>query len=143
VKLFSQNTKIEALKRVPLFSGLSKKELVLLAKAAEDIELDQGYVLCKEGRSGSEFFAIVEGQATVSRKGRKRDSFGPGDFFGEIALISDVPRTATVVAATPIRVFVLTRQSFRSLLIDSPVVQEKVMAALAERLAAVKADAAL
>jgi CRP-like cAMP-binding protein len=136
VRLFPQNTKVEALKRVPLFAELSKQQLTLLAKAAEDVELEPGHVLCKEGALAREFFAILEGEAKVARKGRARRRLGPGDFFGEIGLIADVPRTATVTAATPLRVFVLTRQSFRSLVGANPAVQERVLAALESRLAA-------
>jgi CRP-like cAMP-binding protein len=140
VQLFSQNTKVEALRRVPLFAGLSKKELEQLAKQAEDMEIEQGKTLCTEGETGREFFAIVEGEAEVTRGGRAIATRGAGDFVGEIALLADVDRTATVTAKTPLRVFVLTRQAFHSLVAASPGVEQKVLLALAERFASVTDD---
>jgi CRP-like cAMP-binding protein len=133
VRLFSQDTKVSALSRAPLFEGLSKKELTALARSTDDLEVPAGKVLCKEGELGHEFFVIVEGKADVRRGGRKMDTLGPGDFFGEIALVEKSHRTATVTAATPLRFFVLTSQSFWSLLDHSPQVERKVLRALAKR----------
>ena len=110
MRLFNQDTKVQALKRAPLFDGLSKKELVALARVTEDLEVPAGGVLCKEGETGQEFFVIVDGKIEVTRKGRRLAARGGGDFVGEIALLEDVPRTATVKAKTTLRVFVLTRQ---------------------------------
>lgn len=134
MRLFSQNVKIERLKRAPLFEGLSKKELTELARLTDDLQLDAGRVLCKEGTVGQEFFVIVDGTAEVTRKGKRVAMRGGGDFFGEIALITDTRRTATVKATSPLRCFVLTRRDFRRLLDESPSVERKVMHALAERL---------
>jgi CRP-like cAMP-binding protein len=135
--LFSHDTKVEALARAPLFSGLSKQELGQLAKATEDLEVEAGKVLTREGDLGREFFVIVEGEVSVTKDGEEIRRLGPGDFFGEIALLYDsARRTATVTALTPLRFFVLTRQSFRSLLEHQPEIEEKVVAALEERLAA-------
>lgn len=131
--LFSQDTKVAALKRAPLFEGLSKQELTLLARACEDLDVAAGRVLCREGESGSEFFVIVEGQVKVEQGGKELTTLGPGDFFGEIALVENVKRTATVTATTPLRFFVLTRQAFWNLLDSSPRVQQKVLKALARR----------
>ena len=78
---------------------------------------------------------LVDGTVDVRRKGRKLSSLAAGDFFGEIALVSDTPRTATVVAETPVRLLVITGQSFRRLLNDAPSIQGKVLSALAERVA--------
>jgi CRP-like cAMP-binding protein len=133
VRLFSQDAKVAALGRAPLFEGLSKKELVQLAKSTDDLEVAAGKVLCKQGELGREFFVIVEGEADVRTGGRKVDTLGPGDFFGEIALVERMPRTATVTATTPLRFFVLTSQSFWSLLDHSPQVERKVLRALAKR----------
>jgi CRP/FNR family cyclic AMP-dependent transcriptional regulator len=143
VRLFSQDTKVEALKRAPLFEGLSKKELTLLARVSEDMELDAGTVLCKEGELGHEFFVIVEGETEVTRKGKKLAKRSGGDFVGEIALLEEVPRTATVKAKTPLRVFVLTSRDFHHLLEESPQVERKVLRALAKRVAALAADPAV
>jgi CRP-like cAMP-binding protein len=133
--LFPHDTKAEALGRAPLFQNLSKQELGELAKATEDLEVEEGKVLTREGDLGREFFVIVEGDVSVTKDGDEIRSLGPGDFFGEIALIyEDARRTATVIAKSPLRFFVLTRQSFRSLLEHQPEIEGKVMAALEERL---------
>ena len=133
--LFPHDTKVDALGRAPLFGELSKHELGELAKATEDMEVAEGKALTREGDLGREFFVIVDGEVSVTKDGREIRRLGPGDFFGEIALVYESPRrTATVTAATPIRFFVLTRQSFRSLLEHQPEIEEKVMAALEQRL---------
>ena len=133
--LFPQDTKVDALAKAPLFSALSKHELAELAKATEDLEVEEGKVLTREGDLGREFFVIVDGDVSVTRDGSEIRRLGPGDFFGEIALIYDnARRTATVTATSPLRFFVLTRQSFRSLLEHQPEIEDKVMAALEDRL---------
>jgi CRP/FNR family cyclic AMP-dependent transcriptional regulator len=143
MKLFSQDTKVQALKRAPLFDGLSRKELAQLARVSEDIEVGPGTVLTKEGDIGHEFFVIVDGKVKITRRGRRVSIRGGGDFVGEIALIEDVPRTATVTAETPVRLFVLTRRDFRHLLDEQPTVERKVMRVLARRLAEVSKDPTL
>lgn len=136
MRLHSQNTKAEALGRAPLFDGLSRKELVQLAKMCEDVEVDEGEVLCEEGRFGQEFFVIVDGEVEVTRGSKRIGVCGPGDFFGEIALVESVRRMATVRAKTPLRFYVLTRQGFLRLLDDNPKIERKVLRALAKRVAA-------
>lgn len=134
MRLFSQNVKVEALGRAPLFEGLSKKELRELARATEDLKIAAGTVLCKEGSLGREFFVIVDGVAEVTKGGKRLATRQAGEFFGEIALLTTTKRTATVTAKTPIRCFILTRGDFRRVLDESPAVERKVMQALAERL---------
>jgi CRP/FNR family transcriptional regulator, cyclic AMP receptor protein len=141
--LFTQDTKVKSLRQAPLFEGLSKKELTELARRSEDMELEAGTVLCKEGDIGQEFFVIVDGEVDVKRKGRRLGTRGPGDFIGEIALLEDMERTATVTAKTPLRVFVLTRTTFQHLINENPAVERKVMRTLARRLAAMSKDPAL
>jgi CRP-like cAMP-binding protein len=136
VRLFSQNVKIEALKRAPLFEGLSKKELAELARVTDDLKVEPGTVLCREGTLGREFFVIVDGTAEVTRRGKRLATRSGGEFVGEIALIATKTRTATVTATTPLRCFILTRADFRRVLDENPGVQRKVMEALGERLAA-------
>ena len=134
MRLFSQDVKVEALKRAPLFEGLSKKELRELARATEDLKIEAGTVMCREGSLGREFFVIVDGVAEVTKNGKRLATRQAGEFFGEIALITTTKRTATVTAKTPIRCFILTRGDFRRVLDESPSVERKVMQALAERL---------
>ena len=143
MQLFPQNTKVEALKRIPLFEDLSRKELADLAKITEDVEVPEGKVLCKEGEIGREFFVIIEGEAEVTRRGKHLATDSGGEFFGEISLLEHSPRVATVTAKTPLRFFVLTSQDFRHLLDKNPNVERKVLQALARRVLALSNDPAL
>jgi CRP-like cAMP-binding protein len=143
VKLFTQDTKVQALGRAPLFESLSKKELTALARVTEDLEVPAGKVLCREGELGHEFFVIIDGEVEIKRKGRRIGKGQAGDFFGEIALLENTRRTATVTATTPLRFFVLTRQDFRPLLDENPAVERKVLRALAKRVLALSDDPAL
>jgi CRP/FNR family transcriptional regulator, cyclic AMP receptor protein len=140
MRLFSQDTKVEALKRAPLFEGLSRKELTQLARVSEDMEIPAGTALCKEGEIGHEFFVIIDGKVEITRNGRKVAMRGGGEFVGEIALLEQTPRTATVTAKTPLRVFVLTTRDFRSLLDESPSVERKVLRTLARRVVELSKD---
>jgi CRP/FNR family transcriptional regulator, cyclic AMP receptor protein len=140
VRLFNQDTKVQALKRAPLFEGLSRKELGELARVSEDLEVPVGDVLCREGDIGREFFVIVDGETQVTANGKDLGARGSGDFIGEIALLEDTKRTATVTAKTPLRVFVLTREDFRSLVRENPSVERKVMQALARRVVDLSRD---
>jgi CRP-like cAMP-binding protein len=133
---FSPDAKANALARCPFFAGLSRGQLMELAKVTEDMEVDEGKAMTREGQSGSEFFVIVDGEVSVTKEGSEVRRLGPGDFFGEIALLEDTPRTATVTATTPLRFFVLTRQAFRSLLAHQPGIADKVTRALEERVRA-------
>lgn len=131
-----RDAKTRAIARVPLFARCSKRELALVAGIADEIDLRSGKTLTKEGELGREFFALLEGTVEVRKGGRKRGVLGPGDFFGEIALVSRSPRTATVMAETPVRALVIRDQEFRALLDRVPGIQTKVLVALADRLAA-------
>jgi CRP-like cAMP-binding protein len=131
-----KDDKTKQIARVPLFCRCSKRELGLIAAIADEIDLRAGKTLTKEGEQGREFFVLLEGKVEVRRGGRKRDVLGPGDFLGEIALVSRSPRTATVTAETPVRALVIRDQEFRALLERVPSIQTKVLEALADRLAA-------
>lgn len=127
--------KVELIRKVPLFSHLSRKQLAQVAKVADEIDLREGKEMTREGAPGREFFVILEGSADVRKGGRKINSLQPGDFFGEIALVTSVPRTATVSATSPVRALVVTDRSFRHLLEESPDIKTRVMQAMAARLA--------
>jgi CRP/FNR family transcriptional regulator, cyclic AMP receptor protein len=134
MQLFSHDDKATALGRAPLFQNLARAELISLAKVTEDLEVGDGKVLAREGEIGQEFFVIVDGEVVVTKDGKEVRRLGPGDFFGEIALIWESPRrTATVAAAGPVRFFVLTRQAFRGLINHYPDIEDKVLEALEER----------
>jgi CRP/FNR family cyclic AMP-dependent transcriptional regulator len=137
MQLFSHDSKADALAAAPLFRNLSRSDLVALAKVTEDLEMEEGKVLAREGEIGHEFFVIVDGEVEIAKGGVPVRKLGPGDFFGEIALIWESPRrTATVTAASPVRLFVLTRQAFRGLIDHHPDIEEKVLEALEERVRA-------
>jgi len=133
VTVFSTNTKVEALRKAPLFEGLARRELIELAKVTDDLEVEPGKVLCKEGQPAREFFVIVDGEVEVRKRGKNVTTLGPGDFFGEIALIEHGTRTATVTAKTPLRFFVLHSRAFNGLMDSAPGVERKVLRALARR----------
>jgi CRP/FNR family cyclic AMP-dependent transcriptional regulator len=127
--------KLELISQVPLFARCSKHELEEIAKAADEIDLPEGKVLTREGDRGREFFVLVEGSAEVTKGGEVIRRLGSGDFLGEIALISREPRTATVTTTTPVNALVMTDQAFAGVLAHMPEVQQKVLEALADRLA--------
>jgi len=131
-----RDAKVDLLKSVPLFAGCSKTELRRLAATADEIDVRAGYVLMREGRPGREFFVLVEGKVEVTRNGRKLSELGPGDWFGEIALLTKVPRTASVVATSAVRALVVTDRAFRQLVETMPSIAIKVLASLGDRLAA-------
>jgi CRP-like cAMP-binding protein len=122
------------LAQVPLFSALSKKELQLVARRAEDVKVDAGRILVSEGSTGSEFFVIIDGTATVSRHGRKVASLGAGDAFGELALLDKAPRNATVTAQTEMELVVLGQREFGGLIDEVPGFARKLLAGMARRL---------
>jgi CRP/FNR family transcriptional regulator, cyclic AMP receptor protein len=143
VKRLHQDKKVDSLKRAPLFSDLSRKELGQLARLTDDVEVPAGRVLCKEGDHGREFFVLVEGKVDVARGGIRVASLGAGDFVGEISLVEPTPRTATVTATTPLRMFVLTPKDFQQMLEENPTVERKVLRALARRVLDLSSDPTL
>jgi CRP-like cAMP-binding protein len=124
----------EYLATVPLFSALSRSDLRRVVQVAEELDVPSGQVLVTEGRIGREFFLILEGRANVRRNGRKVATLGPGRYFGELALIDRKPRSATVEAATPMKLLVLGQREFAGLLETLPGVATKLLAGLAQRL---------
>ena len=131
--MLHRNRKVELIKDVPLFAGCSKKELEKIAHIADEIDLPEGKELARQGAPGREFFVLLEGSVEVTRDGRFVDTMTDGDYFGEVALVSDEPRNATVTATSPVRALVVTDREFRMLLKESPEIEAKVNAALADR----------
>lgn len=127
-------SKVDAIARVPLFAGLSKSELGQVASIADEIDLPADKLLIREGERGREFFVLLEGEAEVARKGKKLATRRAGEFFGEIALVSRLPRTATVKTREPVRALVIRDVEFRALLERAPAIAVKVLQAMAERL---------
>lgn len=133
--MLGRNAKIELLKGVPLFAGCTKTELRELAVIADEIDLREGFALTREGKPAHEFIVIVDGTARVTRKGRKLADIGPGDWVGEIALLTKSARTATVTTTSGVRALVVTDRGFRRVVEAMPSIAMKVLASVADRLA--------
>jgi len=127
--------KVELIRKVPLFSKLSKKGLEDVAHIADELDLPAGKTMAEQGDRGREFFVLLEGEADVTKDGDTINTMRGGDFFGEIALVTKMPRTATVTATTDVRVLVITERDFSALLKRSEAVGRGVAEALAERIA--------
>jgi CRP/FNR family transcriptional regulator, cyclic AMP receptor protein len=130
-----KDAKLERIARVPLFARCSKRELAQIGMLADEVELAAGTVVVREGRHGQEFFVLVSGTVEVTREGTVVATLGPGDWFGEISLLHNAPRNATVTATTAIDALVVSHKDFSSLLATSPEIQGKILQALAERVA--------
>jgi CRP-like cAMP-binding protein len=128
-------SKTDILKQVPLFEQCSKSDLAKVARIADEIDLAEGKELIRQGELARQFFILTDGWAEVRRNGRKVNTLGPGDFFGEIGLITDRLTSASVKTTTPARALVITRASFKRMLRESPNIQLKVLQALAQRIA--------
>jgi CRP-like cAMP-binding protein len=130
-----KDAKVELLKGVPLFSKLDKKGLQDVAQIADELDLPAGKEMATEGDRGREFFVLLKGEADVTKGGQRINTMKEGDFFGEIALVTKMPRTASVTATTDVDVLVITERAFDSLLKKSPEIGRSVAEALAERVA--------
>ncbi|MEW6058841.1 MAG: cyclic nucleotide-binding domain-containing protein [Actinomycetota bacterium] len=122
------------LANVPLFSACSKRELALIGRAAKEVSHKAGTVVAREGERGIGLFLILEGKARVTIGGKSRANLGPGDFFGEIALLDGGPRTATVTASTDLKLAGITEWVFRGLLVEHPSIALKTLESMAGRL---------
>jgi CRP-like cAMP-binding protein len=138
--LLRADTRIELLRGLPLFELCSKRDLRRIAAIAVERDLEAGAELIREGEPAGEFYVVVEGEVDVRRRGRRVAHLGPGSFVGEIALLSRSPRTATVVAATPLRVLAISGRDFVALLDTLPELWLKVARTLADRVDADEAS---
>jgi CRP-like cAMP-binding protein len=123
----------ERLAEVPLFEGLSKKQLEMVSSLATRLDVPAGTVLTREGGQGCEFIIVLEGEVEVRQQGRLVATRGPGEFFGEMALVDHQPRTATVRSTTPVEMEVIARREFQALLADVPGIADRIRATIAER----------
>lgn len=131
--LIRADTKAELIRNLPLFELCSKRDLRRIAALAVERTVPEGAELIREGEPGTEFFVVIEGEIDVRRRGRRVARLGAGSYVGEIALLSRSPRTATVVAATPLRVLTITGRDFVQLLDTIPELWLKVARTLADR----------
>jgi len=126
--------KLDYLSQVKMFSSLNKKELRLVARAADVADVPAGKDIVKEGEMGHEFYLIVSGSATVRRNGRKVGTLGPGSYFGELSILDRGPRSATVTADEPTELVVLGQREFLNVLDEVPGVSHKLLVGMAQRL---------
>jgi CRP/FNR family transcriptional regulator len=122
------------LKKVPLFSGLDDKELQEIAKSMRERRFKAGDTVTQEGAGGVGFFVVQEGEAEVNVGGQAKGSVGPGDYFGEIALINESPRTATLTARTDMLCYGMTPWDFRPLVEMNSTIAWKLLTAMAEKM---------
>jgi CRP-like cAMP-binding protein len=126
--------KVQLLGQVSLFSECNSKELSRIAALADEIEVDKGTVLTKEGLPGRECFVVSSGKAKCTLRGKRLATYGPGDVFGEMALLDNEPRAATIAAETDMVLFVVDSRSFWGLCEQAPSVARKIMKSIAQRL---------
>ncbi|HLY33410.1 MAG TPA: cyclic nucleotide-binding domain-containing protein [Jatrophihabitantaceae bacterium] len=125
----------ERFARMPLFAGSSKRELDSLARLTVELDVEAGKALTSEGELGREFLIVLSGEAVALHGGRQVATFGPGDCFGEVAVLDHSARTATVVARTPMHLAVVAAQDFDRLIEQVPALAHKVLQVMAHRLA--------
>jgi CRP/FNR family cyclic AMP-dependent transcriptional regulator len=128
-----QEDKIERLKEVPIFEGCSQKQLRSVAKITRVFDVAADTVLARAGEPGDEFFLIIDGTARVEVSPEKRVLLRPGEFFGEMSILDGGPRSATVVADTPVRLLVISRRHFSMLLKDVPGLTQTLLVTLSNR----------
>jgi CRP/FNR family transcriptional regulator, cyclic AMP receptor protein len=125
---------VELLGRVPLFSGLGRRELERVASSMKERRFQKGDTITTEGRGGVGFFVIEDGEADVTVHGEERAKLGPGDYFGEIALITESDRTATITAETDMRCYGMTMWDFRPLVESNASIAWNMLQSLAQKL---------
>ena len=130
----SRRVYVDHLRHVPLFKGLSRKALERVAMAGQEVAVSAGTVLMEEGRAGRDAMVVLSGSIVVRRGDRKVATLGPGGVVGELALLDDGPRTATVVCASDARVLVLSAPEFRAVHDDVPALAKGLLSSMAERI---------
>jgi len=136
----SQDDKIDRLEDVGLLSGCSRRQLRAIARISEVIEVPAASVLARAGQPGEEFFLIMDGSARVEVSARKRSRLEPGQYFGEMSLLDGGPRSASVLAETPLRLLVIKRRDFTTLLKEAPELTQSLLATLSQRLRQAEAN---
>ena len=138
--MFGHSSKTEILQKVTLFRDLSRRQLDLVARLADEVDVEAGRRLATAGESGHELFVVIEGYAAVSAGRGRRVRIGPGEFFGEMSLVDGGPRSANVDAATDMRLLVVGRREFWQLLHEAPSLGQKIMETLSRRLRDAEAE---
>ncbi len=130
----ARDKKLEHLAQVRLFSALTKKELTVIGQACDEVDVTAGTDVVSEGTAGHEFYLILDGSATVKRRGRKVATLGPSQYFGELAILDKGVRTATVTADTPMTLLVIGQREFSAVLDEVPALAHKLLSTMAARL---------
>jgi len=138
----AKDEKLELLRRVPLFSRMSGRDLLRVGMLADEVDLEKERVLMRQGERGEEMFVLVQGQASIERDGQRIGLRGAGDFFGEIALLDGGPRTATVRLTTDSRLLVIGRRDFHAMIDEFPEIRMRVLEALAQRVRSTEPESA-
>ena len=129
-----KDDKLDQLGRMWLFSACSKRDLQMIGRASDEVDVPAGKALTEEGKAGHEFYLILDGQASVRRNGKKVATLGPGQYFGELSLLDKGPRSATVVADTDMRLLILGQREFNGTLDEVPGLAHKLLRTMAMRL---------
>ena len=136
----ARDEKLDLLHRIPLFSGFDRRRLERLGMLADEVDVPADKVLMRQGETGTDMMVLVRGGVAVERDGERINTLGPGDFFGEIALVDGGPRTATVTVTEPSTLLVITHRDFHSMMDEFPEVAGQVMNALANRVRTLDPD---
>lgn|SRR5689334_23956875 len=123
--------KLELLKRTPLLAGLGRRDIEEVGRLADEVDLKAGHVLMRQGDPGREFFVVIDGEVSVERDGRHVANVGPGGFVGDIALVTERPRTATVTVTVPSRFLVVGHREFHTLMDQYPSIRMSVLESMA------------
>lgn len=134
--------KLDLLRRVPLFTQCRGEPLELISRLADEVDVPDGYTLMRQGDIAHEFFLIVEGKVRIERNGKTLKTLGPGDYLGEVALLSESPRTATAMTEGPTSLLVITHQGFHSLLDSSSTIRSAIFEGVAAYLRDLLPDSA-
>jgi CRP-like cAMP-binding protein len=136
----ARDEKLDLLHRIPLFNAFDGKRLVRLGELADEVDVEADKVLMRQGDSAADLMVIVRGSVSVERDGERVNTLGPGDFFGEIALVAGGPRTATVTTEEPGTLLVITHRDFHALMEEFPDIAIQVLTTLAHRLRTIEPD---
>lgn len=126
--------KLRLLAGVPLLAGLGRRELEEVGRLADEVDVPAGRVLARQGATADEFFVIIDGTVRCERDDRHLCDLGPGEFFGELAVLGEIPRTATVTATSPARLLVVGHREFHAMLSKYPTVQGAILRSVVQRI---------
>jgi CRP/FNR family transcriptional regulator len=128
------DAKVDLIRSVPMFAKLGRAELEQIAALVDEIDVPAGRVLMRQGENGQEMFLVVSGRFRIERNGETIAERGPGSALGEISLISEGPRTATVTAEEPSQVLVAARREFHTLMDGHPQIRAQILEGLADKI---------